>query len=179
MIRGERILLRAIERDDLPNYVQWFNDPAVLTYFGPVEPFSLAAEEQWYEQQLQDKSTCNFAVEFEGRHIGGGGFCRINERNANAEVGLFVGIPELWDQGLGRDVLQTMVRFGFEQLNLHRICLRVFAENERAIHMYEKAGFQHEGRWRQAEFRHGRYHDMLWMSILRDEWKRESHVQPG
>ena len=76
-------------------------------------------------------------------------------------------------------MLQTLLRFGFEQLNLNRICLRVFAENERAIRLYEKTGFQHEGRWRQAEYRHGRYHDMLWMSVLRDEWQREGHVQPG
>jgi diamine N-acetyltransferase len=175
MIQGERIQLRAIEREDLPNYVKWFNDPAVLTFFGRVEPLGLAEEEQWYEHQLQDKSTFNFAVELEGQHVGGAGFSRIDGRNARAEVGLFIGIPELWDQGLGRDVLQTLLRFGFEQLNLHRIGLQVFAGNERAIHLYETVGFQHEGRWRQAEYRHGRYHDMLWMSVLRHEWKRESH----
>jgi RimJ/RimL family protein N-acetyltransferase len=179
MLQEERILLRAIEREDLPNYVEWFSDPALLTYFGPVEPLSHAEEEQWYEHQLRDKSTCNFAIEFEGRHIGGAGFSQIDGRNASAQVGLFVGIPELWDQGLGHEVLKALLRFGFEQLNLNRICLRVFAGNERAIHLYEKVGFQHEGRWRQAEFRHGRYHDMLWMSVLRSEWKRESNVQPG
>jgi diamine N-acetyltransferase len=179
MIPGERIVLRAIEREDLPNYVVWLNDPAVLTYFGPVEPLSLAKEERWYEHQLQDKSTCNFAVEFEGQHFGGAGFCQIDERIGSAEIGLFVGIPELWDQGLGRDVLQTLLRFGFEQLNQHRISLRVFAGNERAIHLYEQTGFQHEGRWRQAEYRDGRYHDMLWMSVLRGEWKPKDHVQPG
>jgi RimJ/RimL family protein N-acetyltransferase len=86
-------------------------------------------------------------------------------------VGLFIGLPELWDEGLGRDTLQTLVRFGFDQLNLHRISLRVFAENSRAVHLYEKLGFQHEGRWRQCEFRNGRYHDLLWMSILEDEWR--------
>ncbi len=170
MIGGERVLLRAIERDDLPRYVEWFNDPTVLEYFGRYQPMSLAKEEKWYEQQLEDSSTLNFAVELEGRHVGGGGFCNIDGRNARAEVGLFVGLPELWDQGLGYDVLNTLLRYGFEQLNLHRIHLRVFADNERAVHLYEKLGFQHEGRWRDAEFRNGRYRDMLWMSILRPEW---------
>jgi RimJ/RimL family protein N-acetyltransferase len=55
-------------------------------------------------------------------------------------------------------------------MNLNRVYLRVFADNERGVHLYEKVGFQHEGCWRQAEFRHGRYHDLLWMSILRHEW---------
>jgi diamine N-acetyltransferase len=170
MLRGERIALRAAERDDLPRYVEWLNDPVVLEYFGRFLPLSLAREEEWYEKMLQDSSVCNFAIEFEGQHVGGAGFCSIDGRNRSAEVGLFVGMPELWDQGLGRDVLETLVHFGFEQLNLNRIYLRVFAEHKRAVHLYEKLGFQHEGRWRQAEFRHGRYHDTLWMSILRDDW---------
>jgi RimJ/RimL family protein N-acetyltransferase len=170
MIHGDHVILRAIEREDLPNYVRWFADPQVLEYFGPNAPMALAQEEQWYENMLNDRSVCNFAVEFEGRHIGGGGFSSIDGRHRSSEVGLFIGIPELWGQGLGHDVLQTLLRFGFEQMNLHRIYLRVFAGNERAVHLYEKLGFQHEGCWRQAEYRHGRYHDMLWMSILRDEW---------
>lgn len=170
MIRGERVNLRAIEREDLPNYVQWLNDPQVLEHFGRFFPMSLAEEEKWYEGMLQDPSVCNFAIELDGQHIGGAGFCHIDGRNSSAEVGLFVGIPELWDQGLGRDALQSLVRFGFEEMNLHRLYLRVFADNKRGIHLYEKVGFQHEGRWRDAEFRHGRYHDLLWMSILRDQW---------
>jgi diamine N-acetyltransferase len=170
MIRGERIVLRAIEREDLPNYVRWLNDPVVLEHFGQYAPFSLAQEEQWYEQMLQDQKQRSFAIEYEGRHVGGAGFCNIDGRNQNAEVGLFIGMPELWDQGLGRETLQMLLHFGFYQMNLHRIHLRVFAENRRAVHLYETLGFQHEGRWRQAEFRHGHFQDMLWMGILRDEW---------
>jgi RimJ/RimL family protein N-acetyltransferase len=170
MIHGERIVLRAVERDDLANYVLWLNDPAVLTYFGNLVPLSLAQEEQWYENMLQDSSQRVFSIELEERHIGGAGFGSIDGRNRSAEVGLFVGIPELWDQGLGRDVLETLLRFGFEQMNLQRIYLRVFADHKRAVHLYETVGFQHEGCWRQAAFRHDRYHDLLWMSMLRGEW---------
>jgi UDP-4-amino-4,6-dideoxy-N-acetyl-beta-L-altrosamine N-acetyltransferase len=170
MIHGERITLRAIERADLPAYVQWLNDPAVLEYFGQLIPLSPAQEQQWYEKMLQDPGQRSFAIEFEGRHVGGAGFGSIDGRNRSAEVGLFIGMPELWDQGLGHDVMNTLLRFGFQQMNLHRIYLRVFASNRRAVRLYEKAGFQHEGCWRQAGFRHGRYHDLLWMSVLRDEW---------
>ena len=176
MIRGERVTLRAIEREDLPNYVRWLNDPRVLRYFGRLVPLSLAQEEKWYEGMLQDRTVRSFAIEFEGRHIGGCGFRDIDKHHRCAEVGLFIGIPELWSQGLGRDALATLLRFGFEEMNLHRIYLRVFAENERAVHLYESLGFQHEGRWRQAEFRHGRYHDILWLSILEDEWTGRERI---
>ncbi len=169
MIHGERVVLRAIEREDLPRYVEWLNDPEILRYFGNYAPLALAQETSWYEGMLQDPSLRSFAVEFEAEHVGGAGFSEIDWRNSRAEVGLFIGRTDLWGQGLGGDVLRTLVRFGFEQMNLNRVYLRVFAENKRAVHKYEKMGFQHEGCWRQAEYRHGRYHDILWMSILRGE----------
>jgi RimJ/RimL family protein N-acetyltransferase len=170
VIKGKLVLLRAIEREDLANYVEWLNDPLVLEYFGHVVPMSLEQEEKWYEGMLEDSTVRNFAIEFKGRHVGGGGFSSIDGRHRSAEVGLFIGVPDLWDRGLGGDALQTLVRFGFEEINLNRIFLRVFAENSRAVHLYETLGFQHEGRMRQAEYRHGRYHDLLWMSLLREEW---------
>jgi RimJ/RimL family protein N-acetyltransferase len=184
MLQGERVVLRAVEREHLPNYVRWLNDETVLEWLGAFLPMSLAQEEAWYADMVKDPGRCIFAVELDGKHIGGCGLEHIDGRNRSAEMGLFIGLPELWDRGLGLDIVQTLLRFGFNQLNLHRIYLRVFADNPRAIHVYEKAGFQHEGRLRQSEFRHGRYYDMLWMSVLRSEWVpvepvRPSVAQPG
>jgi RimJ/RimL family protein N-acetyltransferase len=170
MLTGKQVILRPIERDDLPNYVIWLNDPDVITYFGFYKPLSLAQEEAWYEWQLAQEGSINFAVEFEGRHVGGAGFARIDHRDQNAEVGLFIGEKDLWDRGLGQDVLTTLIDYGFNQLNLHRIYLRVFAENLRGVTAYERVGFRHEGTFRECIWRHGRWHDMLIMSILRPEW---------
>ena len=67
--------------------------------------------------------------------------------------------------------MELLVQHGFETLNLNRVALRVFANNARAIRCYEKVGFVHEGRMRQAHYDQGEYIDILWMSILRDEWE--------
>lgn len=170
MLQGKRVVLRPIEPDDLPFYVAWFADPEVLAYFGPYLPMNLAQEEDWYRGQNDDPTRLNFAVDLEGQHIGGGGLSSIDHRNQNAEVGLFIGEKSLWNQGLGQDVLTTLVAYGFDYLNLHRIYLRVFAENERGKRAYEKVGFRHEGRFRETEWRHGRWHDLFYLSILRREW---------
>jgi RimJ/RimL family protein N-acetyltransferase len=172
MLRGEHVILRPIEPEHLPNYVRWLADPDVLAYFGPYRPMNLAQERDWYEDQNKSANTVNFACEYQGQHIGGGGFCNLSHQHQSAEVGLFIGEKTLWDRGLGRDMLRSLLAYGFDQLNLHRIYLRVFAENVRAVHAYEQVGFAHEGRWRQAEWRHGRWHDLLFMSILREEWSR-------
>ena len=170
MLHGKRVILRAIEPGDLPNYVRWFADPEVLAYFGPYRPMNLAQEQAWYQQQNENRGSINFAIDFEERHIGGCGFAGLDAANQHAEVGLFIGEKGLWDQGLGKDTLATLVGYGFDFLNLHRIYLRVLADNQRAVHAYEQVGFRHEGRFREAEWRHGRWLDLLYMSILRPEW---------
>jgi RimJ/RimL family protein N-acetyltransferase len=171
MIKGSRIELRAIEREDLPRNVEWLNDPDVMAYFGPLEPMSLADEERWFESQMQQSNVRNFSIYCEGEHVGSAGYSRIDWRERSAEVGLFIGNKELWNRNIGTDVMSTLVQFGFEQMNLHRICLRVYEENVRAIACYQKVGFQQEGKMRDASFRHGRYHHILWMSILEDEYR--------
>jgi RimJ/RimL family protein N-acetyltransferase len=121
MLRGQRVVLQPIEPEHLPNYVRWLADPDVLAYFGPYRPMNLAQEQAWYARQNEDPSTVIFACDYEGRHIGGGGFGNLNHANHSAEVGLFIGEKSLWDQGLGKDMLATLVAYGFDYLNLHRI----------------------------------------------------------
>lgn len=171
MLQGQRVVLRPIEKEHLPNYVRWLADADVLMYFGAYLPMNQASEESWYESQNQNPAVVNFAVELAGQHIGGAGFFDINHRNQRAEVGLFIGEKAFWNQGLGQDILDTLVAYGFDYLNLHRIYLRVFPDNERGVRAYEKVGFVHEGRMRQTEWRHGRWHDLLLLSILRHEWR--------
>jgi RimJ/RimL family protein N-acetyltransferase len=171
MLQGQKVILRAIEPADLANYVVWLNDPEVLAWLGRYRPMSLPGEQAWYEAQAGRDDVLNFAIEYESRHVGGCGFLNINRASQNAEVGIFIGDKSLWDQGLGKDALRTLVRYGFDYLNFHRVYLRVFAENARAVHAYEQVGFVHEGRFRQNEWRHGQWQDTLYMSILRDEWQ--------
>lgn len=171
MIKGKLVELRAIERGDLPRYVSWLNDPDVSHYFGPLEPMSLVEEEQWFEDQLKQPDSRNFAIYCQDEHVGGCGYNQIDWRERSAEVGLFIGRKDLWDRGLGADVLSALLHFGFEQMNLHRIYLRVYGGNGRAIACYRKVGFQEEGRMREASFRHGRYHDLICMSMLESEYR--------
>lgn len=179
MIYGEKIRLRAIERTDLPYFVQWLNDPQVRLYLASDLPLSLASEEQWFENVLQSPPEEHpLAIEIqEGdtwKLIGNTRFIRIDWHARSAEVGLVIGEKAYWDKGHGTQVMQLMLRHGFETLNLNRIYLRVFADNLRAIRCYEKAGFVLEGRLRQAAFRRGSYQDVLIMSILRAEWQPDS-----
>ena len=109
MLHGEKVILRAIERSDLDNYVRWINDPDVREFLLMREPFSLVQEEQWYESTLQNTNARLYAMEYDGQLIGGCGLQHIDWLNRSAELGIFIGEKDLWGQGLGTDATRTLV----------------------------------------------------------------------
>lgn len=169
MIIGEKVNIRAVERDDLPRYVRWLNDPEVRENLAMFYPMSLAEEEKWFEDKIlkRDENNKTFAIETkDGVHIGGTGLDSINWKDRNAEFGIFIGEKDYWNKGYGTDATKTIVKFAFEEMNLARVYLRVYDDNPRAIRVYEKAGFEREGVLRKHIFRKGRYSDVIIMGIL-------------
>ncbi len=175
MIYGKRIRLRGIERGDIPQFQQWLNDPEVLEGLAIYLPLSMADEEQWFEElSKRDPVEKALAIDIkEGndwRLIGDSGLFNLEWTNSCAELGIFIGDKSAWNKGYGTEAVGLLLRHGFETLNLHRIFLRVYSTNKRAIRSYEKAGFVLEGTLREAVYRHGKYADMHVMSVLRSEW---------
>jgi RimJ/RimL family protein N-acetyltransferase len=173
MITEGKARLRAFREDDLKNCVAWLNNPAVTRYLLHMRPWSLAEEKAWIERVMrnEDRGSVHFVIETtDGEYAGTTGLMQIDRRNRSAEAGIVIGRPEEWGRGLGSDAMKGLLRHGFEELNLHRVSLRVYAFNERAIRAYLKLGFVEEGRLRQAMFRHGAWHDVLIMALLAEEW---------
>lgn len=179
MIIGERVRLRAVEEDDLPRYVEWFNDKEVTRGLPQFMPMSMADERKWFQdQQKVDQIERPLAVDVkEGdtwRHIGGCGLFGFDHQARLAEFGITIGEKSYWDQGLGTEVTRLILEFGFNTLNLQKIVLRVYENNPRARHVYEKLGFVEEGRLRREKYIDGDYYDTIVMGILREEWQAES-----
>jgi len=167
MIYGKKVRLRRVEREDIPTFVHWFNDPEVREFLTIYRPLSTAEEEKWFEGQLEDRDSEMFAIEtIDGVHIGNLGLHGINWQYRHAELGIFIGEKAYWDKGYGSDAVCTLLRFAFGEMNLHRVFLRVREDNARGIRAYEKCGFRHEGRMREAIYSQGRYYDEVWMGIL-------------
>ena len=181
MIYGDRIRFRAVEHDDLPTFQKYVNDPEVTAGLGIYLPLSILDEEDWFAGvRKHPPDERNLVIEI--RHpnpetgedtwkmIGGTGFFNLDKRVRCAEFGIMIGDKTCWDQGYGAEAVRLLCRHGFSTLNLNRIYLRVLETNPRAIRAYEKAGFTHEGRQRQAWYKDGRYYDFLVMSILKEEY---------
>ncbi len=180
-LTGERIRLRAAEKEDISAFLRWINDEEVTENLLLVSPMSRFEEERWYESMMKQPATEHvlvIEVKDQGpnndfRPIGTCQFHNIDWRNRSTEIGIMIGEKAFWDQGYGTETMQLLIEHGFSTLNLHRIWLQVYAKNKRAIRAYEKSGLTHEGQYREAHYQHGQYFDVHLMSILKDEWQAE------
>jgi RimJ/RimL family protein N-acetyltransferase len=183
MIIGERIRLRRIEKSDLPRCVAWLNDPEVIENLSIYAPLSMSNEDHWFDEQSnRPLDEQPFVIEIKKDeqwiHIGNCGFHKLDGRIRSAEIGIFIGNKNYWDQGYGTETVLLMLKYGFEILNLNRIMLDVYETNRRAIRSYRKAGFVLEGRKRQGMYKNGEYFDVLIMSVLRGDWLSENARTP-
>jgi len=173
MIPGKKVRLRAYRDDDLKNMLAAVNNGAVTRYLQSMRPWSQLQEREFLDSAMRgdDPDKVSFAIESsDSEYVGGVGLMRLDRRNRSAELGILIARPDDWGKGYGTEAALLMLRHGFEEMNLHRIHLRVYDYNERGQKSYRKLGFSEEGRMRQAHFRHGAWHDVVLMSILADEF---------
>lgn len=173
-LRGERVALRALARADLEVLRGFVNDPEVMRFSNVFHPVSDAQQEQWFEGITRAGDAVWFGVErYEEKDrklIGTCCLVGVDWISRLAEFRIRLGDKSAWGCGLGTEASRLLVRYGFMDLNLERIWLRVFASNARAVHMYTKLGFQVEGRLRRAAFIQGAFDDVILMGLLRTEW---------
>lgn len=175
MYTGNKVRLREYRKDDIEKALTYINDSEIKKLLNAGIPFpnTYQDEEKWVLGMSSSKETYSFAIETleDGKYIGGCGINDIDWKNSVALVGIFIGDKEHLGKGYGTDAMKVLVKFIFEQMNIHKVKLNVFSFNERAIKSYEKCGFVKEGVLRDEIFRDGKYYDEIIMSILREEFE--------
>jgi len=176
VIEGNIINLRAPSMEDLERNTRWINDREVTRFLAMRYPMAALAEEAWLRDLCSRPMAFDrafFAIETkEGQHIGNTNIFKAHAEEQKGELGIMIGERSHWSKGYGSDALRTLLRFGFDEMNMRRVQLTVYDFNERAQAAYRKVGFVEEGRRREALYTEGRHHDIVVMAVLRDEWQR-------
>lgn len=171
MYYGEKVCLRAYEEKDIKRATEFVNDRELKKFLVTGIPFPMTSweEEEWIKSQMSnEKGEYNFAIEDieTKKYIGGCGIQKVNWLARVATVGIMIGDKDYWGKGYGTDAMNVLMKFIFEEMNIHKIRLSVFSFNERAKRCYEKCGFQVEGILKDEIFKEGKYYDEIIMSAF-------------
>lgn len=174
-LEGERLYLRPYERTDIPLGQRWMNDPRVRQWLNNRFPMDFMLEEKWFDEQdrkrLRTDLILGIVLKEGDRLIGVIGLHRIEWIHRHAHTGMMIGEPECWGQGYGAQAKELVLRYAFEDLNMHRINSITFGNNERSRKCLLKCGYQEEGRQRQKLWIAGQWVDEIHFGLLESEWR--------
>ncbi|WP_339322136.1 GNAT family protein [Paenibacillus sp. FSL W8-0194] len=173
------ITLMYFEPPDFDKLIEWSGDEAfLLQWSGPQFTYPLTTDQlNDYLNDANDKTTSTKfiykAVEEDTKQLVGHiSLGNVDRYNRSARIGKVLLSNDHRGKGYGKQMINSVLRIGFEEFKLHRISLGVFDFNTSAINCYERVGFVREGLIRDAR----RYKDSFWnlieMSILEAEWRR-------
>jgi len=173
----DRLLLRDFNKDDWPNVLAYQSDPQYLRYYHWTQRTSedvCSFVNKFIEQQKEDpriKFQLAMILRSENKLIGNGGIRQNNHDATEAEIGYEID-PNYWGNGYATETANALLKFGFQELKLHRISSYCIADNKASAHVLEKIGMKCEGKLRENALIKGRWLDTLLYAILEDEWKK-------
>ena len=173
MLKDDLIGLRAIEQNDLEQLLSWRNRPEFRRHFREYRELSFEQQKNWYQEKvLNDPKTCMFAiVDLESNLLlGACVLCYLDWINRSADFSIYIGHDCLYiDDEYAIAAARLLIRYGFEELNLHRIWSEIYEFDSHKIKMFENLKFKLDGRHRQTHWTEGKWCDSLFFSILNEE----------
>ncbi len=176
-LQSERLYIRSLEPGDAPIVAACNNDPEVRATFFTHTPVSIHACEQRirdYYKPGADYIPFAICLNDSGKAIGVTALHRVDLVSQAAVYSVCISDSEEWGKGYAGESLKLMLKYAFDILNLHRLQLHVWTENERAVKNYEKAGFVQEGTLREAMRHDNKWCDFYVMGLLSDEWRERN-----
>lgn len=166
------IQLRALEKDDLSFLYKLFNNPDITNYWFCEPTVSLGKLEERLDKNKDDEQTREFILTNSDQDkLGFVGLYEIEQRHMNAEFAIMID-PAHQGNGYAFPATKLAMDYAFSVLNLHKLYLIVAKINEKASHIYEKAGFQTEGELIEHFYSNGEYLDVFIMSILQRDYRK-------
>ncbi|MFD1536527.1 GNAT family N-acetyltransferase [Nonomuraea guangzhouensis] len=170
-LQGDRVTLRPVGPEYADDLFELVTDPEVRRLTGSHGEFDREASRHWYATRSQHADRLDLAIIANGAFVGEIVLNELDEGNLACSMRIALIGARAFGRGYGTEAIDLLLRHAFTTTRLHRIGLEVFAFNDRARHVYKKAGFVEEGVQRDALLWDGEWHDAITMSVLRPEWR--------
>jgi diamine N-acetyltransferase len=138
------VQLRLLEEQDLPHTLAWRNRDDARIWFKNSDIVTPEQHQAWFAAYTQKEDDFVFIIESRRQSFGQAAVYGIDHERGVAEVGRFLVAPDAGGRGLMTLACAELVRFCAGTLKLNSLFLEVKAENQRAIRMYQRNGFEEE-----------------------------------
>ncbi len=162
--------LRDIADEDIERLIHWRREPEVDRWMYGLPPADMAQHLSWWSAFRADPDRGGWIITRGGKPIGLITLQGLASPHRRAQLGWFIGDPDARGRGLGRAAQALGLDRAFREYDLVKIWSQVLADNDTALKAQAAAGFRREGYMRRHCFKAERFHDVVLLGILREEW---------
>lgn len=174
-IYGEKVMLRAMEPEDMEMLREAVNDPEIEHMIGGWSfPVSKLEQMQWYERIVIDKRNLRFIIEVldTGDAIGMCSLTEIDWKNRSAVTAIKLKKSAPKRKGYASDALFSLMQYAFEELQFYRLSCEIMEYNSASIALHKRCGALQEGLKRGAVYKNGNYHNVICYGVLYEDFLR-------
>jgi len=133
--------------------------------------FDRAQIETWLATRHEHHGRADWAAirAKDGAFLGEAVLNELDPDNESVNYRVWLAGPQVFGQGYGTEITRLVIDYALYTVGLHRVSLRVYDFNSRAQRVYEKCGFCHEDRLREAFRWDDQWHDELLMAVLHSD----------
>lgn len=177
MLKGKKVYLVAIEREDLKQLMDWRNNADFRNNFREYRVLNMPLQEKWYEDKvLRDPSTIMFSIKrlSDNKLIGCCGLVYISWVYRHADLSLYIGLNNIYidKAGYAEESCKLLLDYGFNELCLNKIWTEIKVFDKKKKKLFDRFGLKVDGILRQNYFCNGRFWDSYILSILASEWEK-------
>jgi aminoglycoside 6'-N-acetyltransferase len=177
LLQTTRLILRNFYDSDLENFFAYRNDPEVAKYQGWEFPYPREKAEKFITAMKEislpvQGDWVQYAVALkESNALIGDLGCYIKKDDSRQAVIGFTFASKYWRKGYATEVIPALLKFLFEDMNMHRVTADCDADYIASYRTLEKLGFRQEAHFVESYLANGAYTSEYYYGMLQREWQ--------
>lgn len=181
MLTGSKMRIRRVEETDVETIHRWYQDADFMRFYAPEGLFITQSHlRDFLAHTLESSPENSVRIDFilenrNGDPLGLADLTAIDRRSQHATFSIGIG-KKYRNRGYGPEATVLILHFAYSELNLIKISSHIYEENQGAISQAERLGFQQEGVLRKEAFFRGGFHDLVYLSVFKEEFYQNAYV---
>lgn len=159
-----------IKEEDIYQLMEWRMLPEVTKYMYTDPKLTKESQLKWYKNISQSDTVKYWVIEFQNNKIGVLNLYNIDRYNKRCFWAYYIANNLYRGKGIGRNLECNIYDYVFYILKFNKLCCEVLEENDKVVKIHQKFGSKIEGAFRQHIFKNNKFHNIVRMAILHEEW---------
>lgn len=167
-----KITIKRATYKDCEDFCKWENEDEVIRYLSISKGKTMEMTIREFIKREEDATVFDFGVYWDKELVGRAFLSRYDQNAKSIDITrIYIGDRKNRGKGMGTKLMQVLMAYCFEELNLNRVTLD-YLDGNPAQKIYENLGFVGEGVARQAGFKDGTFNNFNLMSMLKTEYEK-------